>query len=258
MLHYIGVYPTNQNYGDPIADAIGETYKALIQHLKFIKYNRIDVVLFNDEFPPQDYGIENNIIGLKSNIVRYFVEYDPRKFQALSPSQKVVEIYSLIFLGMNKIAAANSWDIKLFDEVEEKVKQYNYKVPIALHKLIRSPDKSKYAAVEFIAEDGYTNFTVEVYDTMKIKIKSISLWKSYPVIFFNKYFFHSFSWISADIFTIVDECNEIYFNCNVEEGSVAITYKPEQHSIQDLEDLLRGMRYDTSPEIRVKLLRFGR
>lgn len=257
MLYNINVWSTDHKYGDPITDAICETYRALIKHLKFIKYNRIDVVLFTEEFPPLYDGIEKDIVGLKEKIVRYFIEYDHLKFGTVSPSQKIVEVYSLIFIAMKKIATANSWDLSLFEEVEEKVKQYNYKVPIALHKLLRSPDKSKYAGVEFIAEESYTNFTLEVYDKKKVKIMSLPLWKSYPIIDFNKRFFNSYSWSSPEIFTIADRYNEIFFHCNVEDGSVTIAFKPEQNTIAELEDLLRGMQYDTPPELRRRLLQFG-
>lgn len=230
------------------AIAVGYSYVSKLRNVKFVDFARIDIILTN-----KDKG-EEEIQGINSKICRVFKKMNIDHYVALPEKERFKLLYTLIFEIMETIAGLRNWDVALFHKIREEVVAADYHFPITYGKKIKSPSKKLSAEITFELFGEYADFKLNIYDKAGTLQKSMAIYKTSPYPLLFQRFFAGVSWSGDDIVKIEDINKEIFFVGDIQREEVRIELNPLQNTKAELDDLLKGLYYETPDKDRLKLL----
>jgi hypothetical protein len=145
-------------------------------------------------------------------------------------------------------------DKTFYDNVKSEIVNKNYSFEVVLFKAVKN--KSKTFSAEFALELDpiMADLRVNIYGQEGAFLKTIKVFQSDANYLIYKRFFHKGAWISNEVYSIWDTEKEIFFDCNAVGGTVNLRFEPKVNTVAELNDLLKGAKFDTPLDERLRLL----
>jgi len=227
---------------------IGLNYSYRVGKRKDIKSGRIDIIVQNGK------SREIEVIGLNEQVAHFYLYTDLEAYKKKDPRTRIKLLYEMIFYVIDYLCETQDLDKRFYDNIKDEIVRKNYSFEVVLFPAVKN--RSKTFSAEFVLEldPAMADMRLNVYGKEGLFQRTINVFQAFPHYLLYGRFFHKGKWISNEIYSIWDTEKEIFFDCNVINGSLNIRFEPRVNNIVELNDLLKGLKFDTPWEDRFKLL----
>ena len=242
MLNYIEIVFKGYSQLQAEANSIAWSYQSLIAKAKFIKARRIDIHIINSN--EQYFQID----GPADQKVDIEIAYDVNSYLQKEWESRRKILYEIIFYSMDALGKENGWDLQHLETIKKDIIDREYTIYIAYSKAIKLQNTKGQLYLSY--DVGYIDFRLNIYGKQPLPLKTISIFKSFPILYFVKSYLAEVMWLNDKTFRVADQNKEIFMDIDIEDESVVINYEPKHNTLEALQKHILAIKHDTPEHLR--------
>ena len=168
---------------------------------------------------------------------------DFNKIENCKEDANIRLLYKLLLQSMEYVWRAKGWDINTLQNIFSEIEKEEYKVSAIYGKDHTSPDKKFKVQLYCELFPDYSDCYVRFLHKGRIH-KSIKFLKGNldPQMFYG--YFSNFYWSDNETFIINNFYKEIFYIFNVNNSTFLVEFRPNDHSLEQLQDQVNSFQYE--------------
>lgn len=171
--------------------------------------------------------------------ITLFLDYN--KIENCKEDAGIRLLYKLLFQSLEYVWQSKGWDINTLQSIFAEIENEGYKVSAIIGKDHASPDKK--FKVQLYCElfpdysDCYIHFLHKgrIHNSVKFLKGKLNPQKFYG-------YFSNLYWIDNENFIISDFYKEIFYLFNINSDTFSLEFRPNDHSLEKLQEILKDFQ----------------